>query len=339
MSIKRHIAGLLTNGEFAASLPEGVKMSIPDERTTYDEAESLTELADMDGAAIPEFAEEEFEAKAKDLPDADLPTEEETAEEKVGQTKEEVEEKSVGNGGAPDAAKVFGISEEQLQSEFNRYKADKLFKKINMRLTDPSLDKDEIAERLNEAAAYNLGGVTVLPNALGAMTKANFLLPVAVTVGYPFGAETFEAKKYLVKKAFARPVEKVIVYFDKFDLKLKKKRQNAREYKKLMSYRRNKQFVVAVVTDGLTSSEMKEIADILAEAGVTCVEAVSSANGKQDNVFEHFLTAAAERFSVSAVNRSLGTEDIITLLNLGADNVACDNAVEVVKVFRERLNI
>ena len=331
--------------------------SSDDKTMTDDETLSLSELADMDGAKVPEFAEGEFEKKAADLPgpDASKDGADEIKTERKSEVKGGDSPAATSDGGKekpateateeekskvfPSAAQVFGISEDQLQTEFNRFKADKLFKKVFIELTDPQLKKEAFLSKLAEAVAYNLGGVTVLPDALPTALKDKPAIDVYVAVCYPYGAESFEVKKVLVKKALATSVSGVVLYFGQFEYRLKKRRQLVREYKKLLGYGKRKKVIVAVNVESLTPAEMQDISSLLFEAGAKEVRAVVSDIRKEDIALDKFVKSADGKFDITVTTGKTDDKCMVTALNLGASAVACENAVEVAKCFKDMLNL
>lgn len=280
-----------------------------------------------------------FSLKTEETPqkEQDVPTEKES-----GATKPDSEKAPAFDGGIgaiANAANVFGVSEGELQNEFNRFKAEKLFKKIVLDLTLKTLTKDELKRLIGDAAALGLKGVTVLPSALNYAVEVSSGAKLYVAVDCPYGAETFKAKKFLVKKAVSSPAAGVELYFDGFTLELKKKQLLVREYKQLKACAKKKQFVVAVNVDGMSAADMLLVNEILFEAGITEVKAVSKSLSANDHSLEGFIKAAAGKFAVTACAREGDADRVIGVFNLGVNFVACSNATDLAKAFKEKLGV
>ena len=288
-----------------------------------EEKESMKELADMDGAAVPEFAQAEFEKKAAGLPGPD-----DNAAAATPTAKQ-----------SPSAAQVLGVSEDQLQTEFNRFKADKLLQKVVMDLVYPNISKDELLKKTGETVSYKLGGVTVLPDMLPAVLKSKIETEIYVAVCYPFGAETFETKKYMLKKARAKKIAGVVLCFDNYELSEKKPKAIVNEYKKLLGMCKNKKFTVAVNLDGMPIKDMLAVIDILYAAQVKSVRAMVSDLNRGGIALENFVKGAAGKFETTAAARIADPEKVVDAFSKGVNTFACSNAVEVAASFRDLLNL
>ena len=314
-----------------------------DEMPMSEEKESMKELADLDGAKVPEFAQAEFEKKAGGLPD---PSTDGAAATTSGAA--QTGGATATTGGAtyepttkqtPSAAQVLGVSEDQLQTEFNRFKADKLLKKVVMDLVYPNMSKDEIVKKVGEAVSYKLGGVTVLPDMLPAVLKSKTETDIYLAVCYPFGAETFETKKYLLKKARAKNVAGAVLCFDNYELSEKKPKAIIAEYKKLSGYFKKKTFTVAVDLDGMAIKDMLSVIEILYAAQIKSVRAMVSDLDKGSIALENFVKGADGKFEVTAATHSADPEKVVDVFAKGVSLFACANAVETAASFRELLNL
>ena len=241
--------------------------------------------------------------------------------------------------GVFDAAKVFGVSEGELQNEFNRYKAEKLFTKIAVELTNPELCAEEISKKLGEAAAFGLSFATVLPNSFPFAIKARQRIDLVISVCYPFGAATFKEKRKLVKHATTTAAKGVELCFDNFSVREIKKPALIREYKKLLKNAKKKRFIVNVAVGELTPAEMKNISDILFAAGVKEIKLTlfDGARGETDLIT--FMKFLKDRFVVTVCLDTEDTETVMNALSDGAAFVSCYKAVAVGKSFKEKLDV
>ncbi len=243
--------------------------------------------------------------------------------------------------GLTKAAEVFGMSKAELEDEFKRYKANRLFSKVILDLTNVDLSYKEALRKLGDASAYNIYSATVLPNFVTAALKSmpNILLNVAV--GYPYGVETLAVKKYMVKQAVKRKVAGVVLYIDTNAYKEMKKRVLAKELKKLKKSAKKKNFAIAVEISKLTTEELQTLASAIIQAEIT--EVVALPNSKTGAVDEYALIRlcgmAKDKFSVIASAPVGEAEKVINFYEAGIAKFACENAVELAKSFKQKLGV
>lgn len=244
------------------------------------------------------------------------------------------------NAGGINAAKVFGVSDDQLQTEFNRFKADKLMKKMISDMCRPTCTQEALIAGIAEAADYKLGGVAVLPNMLSFAVKecAGKVLPLFVAVGCPFGADDFDVKKYLIKKYADKPVNGIICYFDAFTFKTKKTKALVRDYKKLLSCARKKTFFAAVDVSAFTPSETKEVVAALFAAGIKNAYVVCDENADIPQL-EAFISAAEGKIEVVASVGATDPQKAVEIFGLGVAYLSLEDAVKTAKEFRKLLRL
>lgn len=318
-------------------------MDKSEENVSMDEVESLKELADLDGAAVSSLAAEEFEKKAQGLPGPDQVVSDFSAgEEKSSDSGAAPQEEPTGQPEQPasalTSADVFGVSENELQTEFNRFKADKLFKKIYADFTDPYMDKHALLSGLKEARALGLGGSVILPNTAKYVAKSGEAVGTLVAVDCPYGADTFKNKKYLTKQAIKSAASGAVVYFDLFGMCLKKKSVVVSEYKKLCALGKKKQMAVALDLSGLSSDQVTQAAAILADAGVGRVFAIADVE-KDAYDLSSFIGTAKGKVEIIAALGVITGEQAAQILSSGADGVSCRNASEVTSSLKDILGL
>ena len=231
------------------------------------------------------------------------------------------------------------MSEGELQNEFNRYKVEKLFKKVVFDLTDPSLTVSDVQEKLSEAAAIGLKGVTVMPNALAVALKSGAGVKINVAVCAPYGAEVFRTKKYLVKKAAATAAAGIELTFDAFELSEKKKQLLIREYRQLKASARKKEFTVNVNVSLLTHEQMRTVIDVLFESGIVNVKLTTGELSADNYSLSEFVKLSEGQFTFTAAASEGNVSDVIGVFMLGAESVSCRNADELAKSFKEELKL
>ena len=262
-----------------------------------------------------------------------------TSGEADGEISEIKEKKDLNADLIANSAKVFGVSEGELQNEFNRYKVEKLFKKVVFDLTDPSLTVSDVQEKLSEAAAIGLKGVTVMPNALAVALKSGAGVKINVAVCAPYGAEVFRTKKYLVKKAAATAAAGIELTFDAFELSEKKKQLLIREYRQLKASARKKEFTVNVNVSLLTHEQMRTVIDVLFESGIVNVKLTTGELSADNYSLSEFVKLSEGQFTFTAAASEGNVSDVIGVFMLGAESVSCRNADELAKSFKEELKL
>lgn len=238
-----------------------------------------------------------------------------------------------------DWAKVFGVSVDQLQTEFNRYKANKLFRKMRVDFLDNTLNKEQLVRKLGEAEDFTFGGVTLLPNAVPTAVKNNIAIPYSVALSYPYGADGYNEKKYMIKQAVKTPISGIELFFDNFSLTEKKKSALVREYKWLKWHARRRKLTVCVRLNGLTPNDMKLIAEVLSAAKIGSVKLVSEDLKKDDFILTSFLGAYKDVFNVVVSGNTDKTDEVINYLGLGVEAFSSANAVELAKNFKAMLEV
>ena len=262
-----------------------------------------------------------------------------TKEESIVATK--VEEAKQQPQGLGKTAEVFGVSQASLEDEFKRYKADRLFAKVILDLTNVDLTYKEALRRLGDAAAYNIYAATVLPNFVTSALKSNANIMLNIAVGYPYGVETFAAKKYMVKRAARRNVAGIVLYVDTNAYKDMKKRALAKELKALKKAARKKNFAIAIEISKLTTEELQVLANAVFQADIAQVVALP--NSKTGLVDEYSLIRLCgmgkDKFDVVASAPMGEAEKAINFYEAGIAKFACENAVELAKSFKHKLGV
>lgn len=268
------------------------------------------------------------------------PLEEPAVSSAVSTTADNKEDKPNGEG-LTKAAEVFGMSKAELEDEFKRYKANRLFSKVILDLTNVDLSYKEALRRLGDASTYNIYSATVLPNFVTMALKSTPNILLNVAVGYPYGVETLAVKKYMVKQAVKRNVSGVVVYIDTNAYKEMKKRVLAKELKKLRKSAKKKNFAVAVEISKLTTEELQMLSSAIIQAEIT--EVVALPNSKNGLVDEYALIRlcgmAKDKFSVIASAPLGEAESVINFYEAGIARFACENAVELAKSFKQKLGV
>ncbi len=261
-----------------------------------------------------------------------------TEEEIKTQTAEEKAEREQKFGlDLEDSAKLFGMSKESLETEFKMYKADKFAARVALSVCDPYVSAEETANRVKKAVSQKLNFVTVLPNRLGvALAAANKGIKVNVAVCFPYGSDSFETRKYAVKKAARTAADGIEIPFDPTAEKGKKNKILIKEYAKLVKAAKKKPLTVIIEASSYTDRELSEIINSLAEAGVKAVKSSSGTRKVVADAYseENVEKAAKGKLSYIACFNSLTAETLVKSFSYGAELVASPTALDAVKELR-----
>ena len=238
------------------------------------------------------------------------------------------------------SAKVFGVSEEQMESEFKSFKAGKLFERISLMLTDPFIPLAEFKNKLLAAVTMGFNSVTVLPNRLSvALKTVEGKLPVFVFVSYPYCVDDIKTRTFALKRVIRSSAEGVEMPINVVDLSERKLRSVIAEYKKYRKTARKKQFVLVIDVEKTSPTELGMIAAILKGAGIKFVK-TSAAVGESrvdEYVLNNLKSSLGDGVKVIACSSSDEGKDVIGIFSCGADKFSSPNAIEIAKSIKDNL--
>ena len=239
------------------------------------------------------------------------------------------------------SAKVFGVSEEQMENEFKSFKAGKLFEKISLSLADPYMTAAEFNNKLLAAASMGFDSVSVLPNRLGAAIKTvGDKLRVYVCASYPYAADDVKTKLFVLKRMAKTAVVGVELPLASTDLYDKKLRALVSEYKKYRKARGKKELVLVVDVARISPAEMGEIASLCKGAGITTVKTFCAAgeSGADEYVINNLKSCLGDGIRLIASSYSREGKDVVGIFSCGADKFSSPNAIEVAKGIKDSLS-
>lgn len=238
------------------------------------------------------------------------------------------------------SAKVFGISEGQMEDEFKSYKAGKLFEKISLILTDPYLPIEAFKNKLLSAMSMGLSSVSVLPNRLKIALKAvNDGIPVYVCVGFPYAIEGATSLSFSLKKVARTKARGVEMPLNLADLNEKKLKTIISEYKKYRNYVKKKDFVLIADISRMSPTDLGALAKICKEAGIKTVR--TSCAERATKVDEYLLNNLkanlGEGIKVVACSTEDGNREVIGIFACGADKFASPQAIDIARGIKTSL--
>ena len=323
---------------------------------TADEEESLKELAKLDGAKNPLYADNEYSSLAKDLGESETVEKVEEVDDYAdGELKKSAVNGVIGEdiGKAPEdfadndksnfstSAKVFGISDDQMESEFKTYKAGKLFKKLGVMLTDPYMRINEFENSIASAIALGLDSVSVLPNRLSAAIKtAAGKINIYVCVSFPYAVDDHKTKLYSIKKAVKSAAYGVELPLNVSDLSERKIKAVVKEYKKYRSIAKNKDFVLIADIEAMSPTDVGSLAKICREAGVKTVKTSCALNGSKvdEYALNNLRSVLGNEVKIIAASASDDGKKVIEIFASGADVFSAPNAISLAKSLKDSIN-
>ena len=242
-----------------------------------------------------------------------------------------------------DSAKVFGVSEGQLENEFKTFKAGKLFTRINLTLNDPFLSIADFKNMLTEAYSMGLGSVSVYPNRLAeALKTVGSLMPVYALVSYPYATDDQKSRLFTVKKLAKTGIAGVEIPLNVTELSEKRPKMIAKEYKRLKWWLGGKKELVLVIEmDRLTPADIGAFAKVCKEAGITKVKtSCALANDKIDEyLLNNLRVALGENVGIIAATAKGSGEEVVSVFASGAKEYSTPHAVSVATEIKDTIQV
>ena len=238
------------------------------------------------------------------------------------------------------SAKIFGISEGQMENEFKTYKAGKLFEKMSLVLTDPYMPIEYFKNKLLAASSMGLSSVSVLPNRLKtALTSIEGKIPVYVCVGFPYAIEGTTSLVFSLKKIARTRASGVEMPLNLADLNEKKLKTIVAEYKKYRKLVKKKDFVLIADISRMSPTDLGALAKICKETGIKTVR--TSCAERATKVDEYLLNNLkanlGDGVKVVACSTEDGNNEVIGIFACGADKFASPNAIDIARGIKESL--
>lgn len=230
-----------------------------------------------------------------------------------------------------DGTANLALTEEEQFKEFKRVKrideAKASVLKIELDCLSPYTDKASLKETCRSANALAIGAIVVFPsyvkacvNALGKDPQVSLI----AAVSYPYGEEMTEVKAAAVKRAVKDGVDEVEVCAPTAFLRDGNLAYFKKECKKLKKAAKTSALRVTLDCSILTEKELLKAAVTAAEADVNCLRL----NGADGELVSKIKSAVKGRCLIKA-EKADGIGAFSSLCNMGADTVACTQAVSL----------
>ena len=242
-----------------------------------------------------------------------------------------------------EMAGIFGQTEGEIKREFGSYKAKKLYLKMDYLLSNNSLNKRELNEKLSLALRYGFKSVTVMPNMVSYAKSVinNTGVELRALISYPFGEDVFSSKVYAVKKAFSNGANAVIVCISVTAIKNGEYKSIAKEFKKFLKVAGKRKVYALLDCDSLNLEEIEKVAiEIVKVAKIYSIILTPTLfKGKISlQTLKGLVDFVDGKCYVDGGGETTTPEETVALINAGANVVTSENCIEIAENLNRRIS-
>ena len=240
-----------------------------------------------------------------------------------------------------DVAEFFGLSSQTLACEFGAFKAQKLFKRINLLLVDPTISDEDLKVRIRAAVNLGFESVTVTPSKLKiARSVSNKKIRVRVALSYPFGGLSARTNLKMIGWSKREKADGVELYFMPSELLNKRTRQIIKEWRQYKKRAGKLTLFLGVDATCFDNTGLKSLAKIAKCAGVSGVKVFCDGNTATKNSVDikHTLYDISNAFEDELLEGAFYSDDVDLLMQAfkcGFDKASSKSGIELsVKIKR-----
>ncbi|MBQ3495170.1 MAG: hypothetical protein IJA76_00575 [Clostridia bacterium] len=240
-----------------------------------------------------------------------------------------------------DVAEFFGLSSQTLACEFGAFKAQKLFKRINLLLVDPTISDEDLKVRIRAAVNLGFESVTVTPSKLKiARSVSNKKIRVRVALSYPFGGLSARTNLKMIGWSKREKADGVELYFMPSELLNKRTRQIIKEWRQYKKRAGKLWLFLGVDATCFDNTGLKSLAKIAKGAGVSGVKVFCDGNTATKNSVDikHTLYDISNAFEDELLEGAFYSDDVDLLMQAfkcGFDKASSKSGIELsVKIKR-----
>lgn len=252
-----------------------------------------------------------------------------------------VEDSKASNDMFSDVAEFFGLSSQTLACEFGAFKAQKLFKRINLLLVDPTISDEDLKVRIRAAVNLGFESVTVTPSKLKiARAVSNKKIHVRVALSYPFGGLSARTNLKMIGWSKREKADGVELYFMPSELLNKRTRQIIKEWRQYKKRAGKLSLFLGVDATCFDNTGLKSLAKIAKGAGVSGVKVFCDGNTATKNSVDikHTLYDISNAFEDEVLEGAFYSDDVDLLMQAfkcGFDKASSKSGIELsVKIKR-----
>ena len=246
-----------------------------------------------------------------------------------------VEDSKASNDMFSDVAEFFGLSSQTLACEFGAFKAQKLFKRINLLLVDPTISDEDLKVRIRAAVNLGFESVTVTPSKLKiARAVSNKKIHVRVALSYPFGGLSARTNLKMIGWSKREKADGVELYFMPSELLNKRTRQIIKEWRQYKKRAGKLWLFLGVDGTCFDNTGLKSLAKIAKGAGVSGVKVFCDGNTATKNSVDikHTLYDISNAFEDEVLEGAFYSDDVDLLMQAfkcGFDKASSKSGIEL----------
>lgn len=242
-----------------------------------------------------------------------------------------------------EMAGIFGQTESEIKREFGSFKAKKLYLKMDLLLSNNSLSKKELGEKIKLALRYGFKSVTVMPNMVSYVKNAVFEsgLELRTLISYPFGEDVFNSKLYAVKKAFSLGANSVIICVSASAVKNGEYKIISKEFKKFVKIAGKRRVYALIDTDSLNLDEIEKVSKEIVNSAKIHSIILSSKLFKNKislQTLKNLNEVVDGKCFVDGGGDIKTPEEIVAVINAGANVVTSESCLEIAENLNRRIS-
>ncbi|MBR6736988.1 MAG: hypothetical protein IKL82_01315 [Clostridia bacterium] len=249
-----------------------------------------------------------------------------------GETDSVIKEFFLSSSGEKELGALFGQSESELKKEFGSYKAQKIYRRLNLIIDNRDKLLGEVKSQLKEALKYGFNAVTVFPSVIElAKSVLKGAVKVRALINYPYGEELTKTLNYSVKHAVKSGADELLITFPTFEFRSGDVQNIVKNLKKTVFLAKGRRVSVLLDLSILTLPEIESAISTLLSTGVYSA-VLSYGSGERivsKAVVEDAVNASVGLIKIECITPLCKAEDAVSLLLSGAGTVISKNVSEV----------
>ena len=234
--------------------------------------------------------------------------------------------------------------DENLKKEFEQYKVQKILHRIDHTLLKQDAGEEELRQLADEANEYGFYAVCVHPCHIGAVKRRlgeKSKVKVATVVGFPMGENTAAVKAYETKQAVKDGADEIDMVICVSAVKRGDFRYVKREIQKVVSAAKKRPVKVIVETSLLLPKELEKVAALVPQAGGTFVKTSTGYFGEGATAanVRAIRDVVGNKCSIKASGGIRTADDVLVMLEAGADRIGTSSGVRIAKELRAKINV
>lgn len=234
--------------------------------------------------------------------------------------------------------------DESLKKEFEQYKVQKILHRIDHTLLKQDATEEELRALADEANEYGFYAVCVHPAHIGAVKRRlgeRSRVKVATVVGFPMGENATAVKAYETKIAVRDGADEIDMVVSVSAIKRGDFRYVKREIQRVVAAAKKKPVKVIVETSLLLPKELEKAAATAVAAGAKFVKTSTGYFGEGATAanVRAIRSVVGDRCSIKASGGIRTADDVLAMLEAGADRIGTSSGVRIARELRAKINV